>query len=98
MYSKIRYISLFLLINWKEKYGPIGLVHVDAHTDTSPKMVGCDIAHGTPFYRAVEEGLLDLDRVVQIGLRGTGYSLDDMKWGQDRVSDWLITSVYLYLW
>lgn len=38
-------------------------------------MFGEEIAHGTPFRRAVEEGLLDCDRVVQIGLRGTGAKL-----------------------
>lgn len=75
-------ITYPILQAYKEKYGPVGLVHVDAHTDTGSEMVGCPIAHGTPFYRAVEEGLLDNQRVVQIGLRGTGYSLDDMEWGQ----------------
>ncbi|OYU72112.1 MAG: agmatinase, partial [Burkholderiales bacterium PBB5] len=38
------------------------------------------IAHGTPFRRAVEEGLLINDRVTQIGLRGTGYAADDFDW------------------
>ncbi|MBK9441003.1 MAG: arginase family protein, partial [Comamonadaceae bacterium] len=37
-------------------------------------------AHGTPFRRAVEEGLLDCDRVFQIGLRGSGYAADDFDW------------------
>jgi guanidinobutyrase len=43
-------------------------------------MGGEKIAHGTPFRRAVEEGLLDCNRVVQIGLRGTGYHADDFDW------------------
>ena len=43
-------------------------------------MFGEPIAHGTPFRRAVEEGLLDGKRVVQIGLRGTGYAADDFDW------------------
>jgi guanidinobutyrase len=47
----------------------VGLIHVDAHTDTNDEMFGEKIAHGTTFRRAVEEGLLDLKRVVQIGQR-----------------------------
>ncbi|MFR0518066.1 arginase family protein [Klebsiella michiganensis] len=52
-----------------KKHGPVGLIHVDAHTDTNDEMFGEKIAHGTTFRRAVEEGLLDLKRVVQIGQR-----------------------------
>lgn len=62
------------------RYGPIGVVHVDAHADVNDTMGGEKIAHGTPFRRAVEEGLLDCKRVVQIGLRGTGYHADDFDW------------------
>jgi guanidinobutyrase len=65
-----------------EKHGPLGLVHVDAHTDINDTMFGEKIAHGTPFRRAVEEGLLDPDRVVQIGVRGTGYEADDFDWSR----------------
>jgi guanidinobutyrase len=43
-------------------------------------MFGERIAHGTPFRRAVEEGLLQSDKVWQIGLRGTGYAADDFDW------------------
>ena len=62
------------------RYGPIGVVHVDAHADVNDTMGGEKIAHGTPFRRAVEEGLLDCNRVVQIGLRGTGYHAVDFDW------------------
>jgi len=61
-------------------HGPVGLVHVDAHADINDHMFEEKIAHGTPFRRAVEEGLLDVNRVVQIGLRGTGYADDDFDW------------------
>ena len=64
---------------WR-KYGPVGLVHVDAHADANDDMFGEPIAHGTPLRRAVEEGLLDCQRVVQIGLRATGYGPDDFDW------------------
>jgi guanidinopropionase len=51
--------------------GPIGMVHIDAHGDTGDDYMGSRIHHGTPFRRAVENGLLDPARVIQIGLRGT---------------------------
>ena len=66
------------------KHGPVGLVHVDAHTDINDTMFGERIAHGTPFRRAVEEGLLDCHRVVQIGMRGTGYSADEFDWSRQQ--------------
>ena len=47
-------------------------------------MFGEKIAHGTPFRRAVEDGLLQNDKVFQIGLRGTGYEPDDFDWGRDQ--------------
>ncbi len=59
---------------------PIGIVHVDAHADVNDEMFGEKIAHGTPFRRAIEEGLIDPNRMVQIGLRGTGYSPEDFNW------------------
>ena len=49
---------------------PIGMVHIDAHTDTWDEFQGSKFMHGTPFRRAVEEGLLDPKRTVQIGIRG----------------------------
>ena len=58
----------------------MALVHVDAHADVNDDMFGERIAHGTPFRRAVEEGLLQSSKVWQIGLRGTGYSADDFDW------------------
>jgi guanidinobutyrase len=73
-------IVLPILRAMRKKYGPVGLVHVDAHADINEHMFGERIAHGTPFRRAVEEGLLDGKRVVQIGLRGTGYAAEDFDW------------------
>ncbi|MGP0151240.1 agmatinase [Pseudomonas oryzihabitans] len=73
-------LTLPILRAMKKKYGKIGLVHVDAHADVNEHMFGEKIAHGTTFRRAVEEGLLDCDRVVQIGLRAQGYAADDFDW------------------
>jgi guanidinobutyrase len=73
-------IALPILRALHRHHGPVGLVHVDAHADINDTMFGERIAHGTPFRRAVEEGLLDCNRVVQIGLRGTGYEAEDFDW------------------
>lgn len=73
-------IALPILRALARKHGPLALVHVDAHADINDDMFGERIAHGTPFRRAVEEGLLACDRVWQIGLRGTGYAADDFDW------------------
>lgn len=51
--------------------GPVGMVHFDAHCDTGGDYMGSAYHHGAPFSRAVEEGLLDPARVIQIGIRGT---------------------------
>jgi len=77
-------IVLPILRALRRRHGPIGLVHVDAHADINDTMFGEPIAHGTPFRRAVEEGLLDTRRVVQIGLRGTGYAADDFDWSRQQ--------------
>lgn len=50
---------------------PLGLVHFDAHSDTYDAFFGNRYNHGTPFRRAVEEGLLDPRRMIQIGIRGS---------------------------
>ncbi|MFD1559372.1 agmatinase [Paraburkholderia silviterrae] len=63
-----------------KKYGKVAVVHVDAHADVNDTMFGEKIAHGTPFRRAVEDGLLQCDKVTQIGLRGTGYHAEDFDW------------------
>ncbi|KUF09474.1 agmatinase [Pseudoponticoccus marisrubri] len=57
---------------------PLGMVHFDSHTDLYHAYFGGTMyTHGTPFRRAVEEGLLDPKRVVQIGIRGTMYDAED---------------------
>ena len=73
-------IALPILRAVAQRHGPVALVHVDAHADVNDTMFGERIAHGTPFRRAVEEGLLQCTRSWQIGLRGTGYAADDFDW------------------
>lgn len=77
-------ITLPILRALAKKHGPIGLIHVDAHADINDHMFGEKYAHGTPFRRAMEEGLLDGNRVVQIGLRGTGYSSEEFDWSREQ--------------
>lgn len=62
---------------------PVGLVQIDAHTDTWDEFLGSRFTHGAPFRRAVEAGVLDPKRTIQIGIRGAqnteegwSYSLD----------------------
>jgi len=62
---------------------PLAMIHFDAHTDLFDSYFGgFKYTHGTPFRRAIEEGLLDPKRVVQIGIRGTMYDGEDIEWGR----------------
>lgn len=77
-------IALPILRALHKKHGAMGLVHVDAHADINDLMFGERIAHGTIFRRAIEEGLVDPSRMVQIGLRTTGYAADDFDWSRQQ--------------
>lgn len=60
------------------KNAPVSMIHFDSHTDLFDSYFGgTKYTHGTPFRRAVEEGLLDPKKVVQIGIRGTAYDSED---------------------
>ena len=62
---------------------PVGMIHFDAHTDLFESYFdGYKYTHGTPFRRAIEEGLLDPKRVIQIGIRGSMYDGADIEWGR----------------
>jgi len=77
-------LTLPILRAMHKKHGPVALLHIDAHADINEHMFGEKIAHGTPFRRAVEEGLLAQDKVFQIGLRGTGYAPADFDWPREQ--------------
>ncbi len=62
---------------------PVGMVHIDAHTDTSDHEFGYKFTHGTPFRRAMEEGLLDPKRTIQIGIRGAQNSEESWQASED---------------
>ena len=81
-----RDLNIFMLFNIvQKKYGPVGLIHIDAHCDVNEHMNNCAIAHGTTFRRALEDGCLNPKRVVQIGMRGSGHSVEDYAWPMSQV-------------
>ncbi len=62
-------VTLALLRALSKRIGPVGLIHFDAHMDTWPDNFGQSLAHGSPFFHALEEGLVDPRRMVQVGIR-----------------------------
>lgn len=67
------------------RHRPVGMIHFDAHSDTNDTYFGDNpYTHGTPFRRAIEEGLLDPRRFVQIGIRGSIYEPGEHDWATER--------------
>ena len=76
------HLSTLPIMRALAKKEPVGMVHFDAHTDTwDGYFGGFKYTHGTPFRRAIEEGLLDPKRTVQIGIRGALYHDAEDTWG-----------------
>lgn len=71
-------IALPLLRATAARHGPVALVHFDAHLDTWDTYFDAPYTHGTPFRRAVEEGVLALDASAHVGIRGPIYAPDDL--------------------
>ena len=72
------HLSSLPILRSVARKAPVGMIHFDSHTDLFHSYFdGTMYTHGTPFRRAVEEGLLDPKRVVQIGIRGTSYDTED---------------------
>ena len=65
------------------KDGPVALIHVDAHTDTWPEFYGSKFHHGAPFRLATEEGLIDPNATIQIGIRGGQNTLEGLNFSRD---------------
>lgn len=72
-------IALPLLRTLHRMHGPISVLHFDAHLDTWDTYFGAPYTHGTPFRRASEEGLLDLEHCQHMGIRGPLYSAADLE-------------------
>lgn len=66
-----------------KEHGPVALVHFDAHFDTLDSYFGNKYNHGTVFKRALEEGLIDVEHSIQIGMRGSFYSREDLTGSED---------------
>lgn len=62
-----------------KKYGSVGLIHFDSHSDLCDEVFGEKYNHGTPFRRAIEEGLIEPSRCTQIGMRGSLYDPNEHK-------------------
>ena len=78
------FVTYPVLRSYAKKHGPLSLVHFDAHSDTWGEEQH-RLDHGTMFYHAVKEGLVDDSRSVQIGLRTTndeplGFNILDARW------------------
>ncbi|MFD7502428.1 agmatinase [Streptomyces sp. NPDC059850] len=71
-------IALPILRSVARKHGPVALLHFDAHLDTWDNHFGAQYTHGTPFRRAVEEGILDTSALSHVGTRGPLYSKGDL--------------------
>ncbi|MEN0014179.1 MAG: agmatinase [Solirubrobacteraceae bacterium] len=67
-----------------ERFGPVGLVHFDTHTDTGEEVFGAKLSHGTPMFKLVEEGVVDPARYAQIGLRGYWPGEVEFGWQRER--------------
>lgn len=76
-------IALPLLRALAKRIGPVGLVHFDAHVDTWPDSFGLKYGHGSCFFHAIEEGLVDPRRMIQIGIRSP-VQKDVLAWTIDR--------------
>ncbi|MEG0050807.1 MAG: agmatinase [Terrisporobacter sp.] len=58
-------------------HGPVALIHFDSHYDTIPEYFGKPYSHGTPFYHAAKEGLVDTSKSIQVGIREGLYGEED---------------------
>jgi agmatinase len=70
-------VTLPILRSLARRHGPLAVVHFDAHPDTWDEYFGSKLFHGTPFRRAIEEGLIDPKRMIQVGIRGPLYGPED---------------------
>lgn len=72
-------IALPLLRAVSRIHGPVALLHFDAHLDTWDTYFGEPYTHGTPFRRAVEDGILDTEAISHVGTRGPLYGKKDLE-------------------
>ncbi|MFB7336711.1 agmatinase [Streptomyces adustus] len=88
-------IALPLLRTVAAKHGPVALLHFDAHLDTWDTYFGAEYTHGTPFRRAVEEGILDTEALSHVGTRGPLYGKQDLT-DDEKLGFGIVTSADVY--
>jgi agmatinase len=88
-------IALPLLRSVAKKHGPVALLHFDAHLDTWDTYFGAEYTHGTPFRRAVEEGILDTSALSHVGIRGPLYGKQDLT-DDEKMGFGIVTSADVY--
>ena len=89
-------IALPLLRAAAERAGqPVAMLHFDAHLDTWDTYFGAEYTHGTPFRRAVEEGILDTEAISHVGTRGPLYGKKDLD-DDHRFGFGIVTSADVY--
>jgi agmatinase len=83
-------ISLANLRAIAKKHGPVAMIHFDSHADICEEVFGEKYNHGTPFRRAFEEGLIDPEHVIQVGMRGSLYDPNEHKIAEEELGFRLI--------
>lgn len=92
------YITLPILRAYAEKFGPLSVIHFDAHSDLWPDDDMSRIDHGTMMYKAVKLGYVDPQRSVQIGIRTTtedylGFNVIDARWVHENGTDATVAKI-----
>ncbi len=64
------------------RHGPVAVLHLDAHSDTNPAMIGGEFHHGTPFRHGIDEGLVQADAMIQLGIRGHNPKPDSLDYAR----------------
>lgn len=88
-------IALPLLRAAAERHGPVAVLHFDAHLDTWDTYFGAEHTHGTPFRRAVEEGVVDTSALSHVGTRGPLYGKQDLT-EDEKLGFGIVTSADVY--
>ncbi|MGW7595995.1 agmatinase, partial [Streptomyces rubiginosohelvolus] len=88
-------IALPLLRAAARRHGPVAVLHFDAHLDTWDTYFGAEHTHGTPFRRAVEEGIVDTSALSHVGTRGPLYGKQDLT-EDEKLGFGIVTSADVY--
>ncbi|MGP3939774.1 agmatinase [Streptomyces sp. 6N106] len=88
-------IALPLLRAAAQRHGPVAVLHFDAHLDTWDTYFGAEHTHGTPFRRAVEEGVVDTSALSHVGTRGPLYGKQDLT-EDEKLGFGIVTSADVY--